>query len=417
MAYVGDTSSLWSDRVSVLDESPIEPDSGEDDQSEISSTRSLRDSIIGYITENGRTYNRYGDYFLPTDQPENERLTLQYVVMQQLFGNKVHFAPLTKPRRVLDIGTGNGVWCIDMAKKYPTAHITGTDLSLNQPLQGTYPENCHWLLDDANNEDWGSRKWDYIHTRMMLGAFNDFRVILKRAFDYLEPGGYMESQEMWPRAMCDDGTLNPQTHKFTEWIANQDQAAMRLGMPLRIANKLRRWYKEAGFVDVKEEIMRIPINGWPRDPRFKMLGKWWARSLLDGLQGFSMMLFTRAFNWTPEEVEVYLVDVRKSISDRSVHAYHQIYVVHGRKPTLEEQQRMDEQRAQERAEVMGHARRTTNGDSGVHLPERPASGRPATAQTNGAHEINQMPQQNGTSSQNSNRRPRQPFSASPHPNV
>jgi hypothetical protein len=161
---------------------------------------------------------------------------------------------------------------------------------------------------------------------MMLGAFNDFRTIINRAFETLEPGGWMESQEMWPRAMCDDETLDPNTHRFSEFIEYQDQAMMRLGLPLRIANKLKKWYNEAGFVDVREEIVRIPINGWPKDPRYKMLGKWWGRSLIDGLQGFAMAAFTRAFNWTAEEVEVYLVDVRRSIADRSVHAYHSMSV-------------------------------------------------------------------------------------------
>jgi hypothetical protein len=97
---------------------------------------------------------------------------------------------------------------------------------------------------------------------------------------------------------------------------------MEMHKPLRIANKLKRWYQDAGFIDVKEEVMRIPINGWPRDPRFKMLGKYWAKSLLDGLEGFAMKAFTGVHRWTPAEVQVYLVDVRNSIKDKSIHAYH-----------------------------------------------------------------------------------------------
>ena len=214
---------------------------------------------------------------------------------------------------------------IGAAKKFPDAEIHGTDI--NAAFVTDYPSNIRFMVDNANEEKWGNKKYDYIHTRMMLGAFNDFRVIIKRAYDHLTPGGWFESQELWTRPMCDDGTLVPEKHVFTEWIHRQDDAAMRMGRPLRIANKLKRWYKDAGFVDVHEEVLRIPINGWPKDPRYKMLGKWWGRSLMDGLQGFSMQLFTRAFNWTPEEVEVYLVDVRKSIMDRNVHAYHSMFVI------------------------------------------------------------------------------------------
>jgi hypothetical protein len=59
-------------------------------------------------------------------------------------------------------------------------------------------------------------------------------------------------------------------------------------------------------------------------------------SWLDGISGFSMAVFNRAFNWTREEIEAYLVSVRPSIKDRSAHAYHKIYVVWGRKPETTE---------------------------------------------------------------------------------
>jgi hypothetical protein len=161
---------------------------------------------------------------------------------------------------------------------------------------------------------------------MMLGSFENFETIIKRSFDHLEPGGWMESQELWPRLQCDDGTLDKATNMFDEWTGRQDEAAMRLQRPLRIANKLKRWYERNGFVDVREEVSKIPINGWAKDPRLKMLGKWWGRSLLDGLQGFSMALFTRVFAWSSLEVEVYLVKVREAMQDRSCHAYHSMYV-------------------------------------------------------------------------------------------
>jgi hypothetical protein len=297
--------------------------------------------------------------------------------------------------------------------------------------------NVNYVLDDANHERWGSKKWDYIHTRMMLGAFGDFREIINRSFRHLEPGGWMESQEMWPRAMCDDGTLDPTTNKFIEWIKWQDEAAMRLGMPLRIANKLKKWYQEAGFVEVKEEVLRIPINGWPKDPRYKMLGKWWGRSLLDGLQGFTMALFTRAFNWTAEEVEVYLVEVRKAIMDRSAHAYHSLqvmfairarvqltinrYVVYGRKPTEEEQRTIDERSAREATSLrdMVSDPVTEPSSSGPQPQDQAQSGplnlRPQTATNVLSQHVVHGP--SGRTSQSSNRRPKQPFSASPHPNV
>jgi hypothetical protein len=99
---------------------------------------------------------------------------------------------------------------------------------------------------------------------------------------------------------------------------------MAFGRPIRIANKLKRWYEQAGFEDVHEEVFKLPVNLWPKDPRYKMLGKFWRNSLLEGLQGFSLAYFSRAFGWTKDEIEVYLVNVRRAIADASVHSYHKV---------------------------------------------------------------------------------------------
>jgi len=71
---------------------------------------------------------------------------------------------------------------------------------------------------------------------------------------------------------CDDGTMRDDW-PFAEWTRYGDSAAMSLGKPLRIANKLKRWYKEAGFLDVHEEVFKIPMNPWPRDPHYKDIGR------------------------------------------------------------------------------------------------------------------------------------------------
>lgn len=164
---------------------------------------------------------------------------------------------------------------------------------------------------------------DYIHTRVLLGSFEDFRDIITKSYRYLKPGGWMESQEYMSTVYCDDGTMS-KDYVFAEWTQTQDEAAMALGKPMRIANKLKRWYEQAGFVDVHEEVYKLPINSWPKDPQFKMLGRFEESNLLDGLQAFSLQPFEKGLNWTKDEIEVYLVSVRKALSDRNVHAYHKV---------------------------------------------------------------------------------------------
>lgn len=190
-----------------------------------------------------------------------------------------------------------------MGDEFPNAEVQATDLSPIQPH--SVPENVHFFIDDASEEDWAlpPAYFDYIHTRVLLGCFEDFREIIKKGFYYTKPGGYMESQDYMSTVYCDDGTM-PSDWPFTEWIKFSDDAAMEAGRPLRIANKFKRWYEAAGFVDVQEKVFKIPVNGWPRDKHLKALGNMQEENWLAGLSAFSMAHFSRILNWSKSEIEV-----------------------------------------------------------------------------------------------------------------
>ncbi|KAF9701756.1 hypothetical protein EKO04_000667 [Ascochyta lentis] len=222
-------------------------------------------------------------------------------------------------------------------KEFPRSEIQGIDLSYIQPHN--IPSNCNFDIDNIGHEAWWTKGfchyYDYIHTRMSLGIFRDFREVIQKGFNNLEPGGYMESQELYSKVFCADGTM-PDTWPFLEWSKNQDEAAMRLGTPLRIANKLKMWYEQAGFLDVKEDVMHIPIHEWAKEGRLKMFGSFMAKNTQEGLYGWTVDYFHRAFGWTEDQARVECARVHKSLTDKSVHAFYKVYVVYGRKPHVGE---------------------------------------------------------------------------------
>lgn len=241
--------------------------------------------------------------------------------------------------RMLDIGCGTGTYAIELADMYPSALVEATDLS---PIQPTYgPANVNFIIDDAEQEDWAipHSYYDYIHTRFMLGSFRSYKDVVKRAYIYCKEGGYMESQEVDMRPHCSDGTMS-NNWKMKEWCELLIQASGMAGRSLDVGRHLKQWYVEAGFVDVQERIFRAPIGPWEEEPGRRDLGHWWVENWKLGLQGFSLALLTRGMDWSPEQVEVFLVSVRKSFEDPTVHAYHNVHVVTGRKPTKEETIRM-----------------------------------------------------------------------------
>jgi hypothetical protein len=76
-----------------------------------------------------------------------------------------------------------------------------------------------------------------------------------------------------------------------------------------------------GFVNTVEKIYKWPSNGWPKDKKFKELGMWNYANMGESTSGISMALFTRGLGWSVEELEVFLVDVRKEMKSTKIHAY------------------------------------------------------------------------------------------------
>ncbi|TGO73401.1 hypothetical protein BELL_0364g00060 [Botrytis elliptica] len=322
-------------------QSPETPESNDG-----SSSKSLTSSVVDFPEENGRTYHGYrpGTYHFPNDVNEQERLEAQFDMLKCAFSGRNFFAPLSDPRYILDIGTGTGQWAIQMGDTFPEAEVQATDLSPIQPV--SVPENVHFYIDDASDDDWvlPSNHFDYIHTRVLLGCFTDFETIIKRGFHYTKPGGYMESQEIFFTPYCDDESMT-ETWPFLEWIGFVEKAATKAGRSMNIAKNLKSWYEAAGFVDVQEKVFKLPVNPWSKDKHLYNLGEMSEENWLACLSSFSMALFSRILNWKQEQIEVYLVNVRKSIPNRNVHAYNKIYVVWGRKP--EESEKFSSSTSQE----------------------------------------------------------------------
>lgn len=90
-----------------------------------------------------------------------------------------------------------------------------------------------------------------------------------------------------------------------------------------------------------QRVDRIPMNPWPKDPSLKKMGRLWEANWLDGLSAFSYKLFgPEGLGWSQHELEVFLIDVRKCVRDRNVHAYQKVYVVYGRRPSEAEEKVM-----------------------------------------------------------------------------
>lgn len=82
---------------------------------------SLDSAVDDYIFSHGRRYHRFreGAYHFPNDDIEQEREDMKHAMVVNLCGDKLHFAPLEELdqrgglQKVIDLGTGTGIWAID----------------------------------------------------------------------------------------------------------------------------------------------------------------------------------------------------------------------------------------------------------------------------------------------------------------
>ncbi len=305
-------------------------------------THSLSLSLTNYPVHWGRSYHRYreGSYLYPNDEDERNRLDHQHAILNHYFDGRLFFSPLDPDttKEVLDIGTGTGTWCVELSdtNKLPHAQIYGIDLSPIQPEM--VPENVTFEIQDCADQDWcrTPESIDLIHSRFMAGSLESYKKMIRTARKYLKPGtGWLELHEIHPKPVCDDGTM-PKGWKLAEWEERLNDASvnkLQPPRPIRVAESLKTWMQASGYEDVYEQLFKIPISGWPKDAKMKKIGECYGANWFHGLPGYSYKLFgPEGHGWSRDEVELMMVDVRKALKQRSVHAYVFYHVVCGRCP-------------------------------------------------------------------------------------
>lgn len=136
----------------------------------------------------------------------------------------------------------------------------------------------------------------------------------------LEPGGYVELQEVDSALKSDDGTLTPD-HKLHQWCRLLNEACDKMGRPMVPLAQIKEYMVEAGFVDIVDTYFKWPTNQWPKDKLYKTIGQWNNINTGYALEGAALAPFTRIHGWSREEVSVFVTGARKDLNDPAIHAY------------------------------------------------------------------------------------------------
>ncbi|KAA8567514.1 hypothetical protein EYC84_007990 [Monilinia fructicola] len=198
----------------------------------------------------------------------------------QCCNGSLYLAPIPDDvERVLDLGTGTGIWAIDFADLFPNASVLGTDLSPIQP--DMVPPNCRFEIDDMTEEwTYPPNYFDFIHIRGLFGSIHDWNNLYAQAYKHLKPGGFIQHIEPSLYIHCDDDTvpLDSPLHRFAE---------------------------ESGIC-YKFDV---------------------------GLEGFAVQLLTNVMGMSLPEVQLFCAEVRAAARDRRAHSYYPHKLVYAQKPS------------------------------------------------------------------------------------
>lgn len=232
----------------------------------------------------------------------------------------LYWAPIEKPKNVLDAGTGTGIWAIQFAKQHPEANVVGSDLSLIQP--SNVPSNCTFIREDLEEEWIHQQPFDFVHLRAMCTCFSNPQGVMQTIFDNLAPGGWCEYHEY---AMDSAVGSDPASEELlrnspvSKFINLMILGMKNIGRDITVANKYKKWMQEVGFTEIVERQILCPITGWPLNPEDKLLGQFYHLHSEKAMG--SMVKLLVAAGMTMEEIPKLIQDSKLCLSNANFRVY------------------------------------------------------------------------------------------------
>ncbi|KAF4631398.1 hypothetical protein G7Y89_g6735 [Cudoniella acicularis] len=211
-------------------------------------TSALDNSFLETVIIHNREYQQYSVanqvYFVPIDEDELERLDIMNNVLNRVFDGRLLFPPLSRPRRILDCGYGNGSWAVEVADQNPRCEVLGIDINPWQPEE--IPRNLFTF--PAHN-------FDLVHSQMMANGIhvNRWTEYLRDMFRVTRPGGWCQMVELYYNVQSDNGSLTDGSSK------DRNSKCMRLSS-FHTDHALRQWstrYLES-LQSLKD--LRVPLR-------------------------------------------------------------------------------------------------------------------------------------------------------------
>jgi SAM-dependent methyltransferase len=279
---------------------------------------------VNLTIRDGRVFIKGATYMGPADEDEVDRLNEQHFMLRHVVGQN-YVAPLDAIpiHDVLDMGTGTGIWVLEMAHEFPTANFVGIDINnVNQPTT-VLPNNVQFQLGDVlKGIDYPNSSFDYIHARLLVGGIPraGWSNTLLEYHRMLRPGGFLELIEP-DMLVRNPGPVGLQlVNRIPQFL----QEAHGVD-PSIFSDTMTRMLRTSGFNPVNMVPLELPIGKWGG-----VTGEMQLRNYLGIVRIFKAPMIRAGIfendDWVEQKLQEWIHEVNTNQS------YMHLYYYVGRKP-------------------------------------------------------------------------------------
>lgn len=271
-------------------------------------------------------------YILSRDREESARLDAQHEVFVSSAGYLIHpqiLSSIPSTASVADVGTGTGIWLLQVADVLPAAKIVGFDISPEQFRDKSISLEIIDIRQPIPARF--QSQFDVVHLRLLLGGLipNDWAIVASNALKLLRPGGWIQWTEISPGRMT-----------FVSLVPGGASKVIHshriLRETTRLAQQQGHWLDEdmPRFLDVVQGagFERCELDLYSSDRETSMRSQA-AQVMLPALWGALRNVIDKGHcGVSAKEAETWIEGAKMEMDRREAYMRWDVYTVTGRKP-------------------------------------------------------------------------------------
>jgi hypothetical protein len=147
----------------------------------------------------------------------------------------------------------------------------------------------------------------------------------------LKPGGWVEVQDIVPRATSDDGTV-PSDYPLNKFYSMLGGVLNdKYGFDLWAVEQIPGLLQRLGYVNVQKKVYHMPLGEWAKDKHLRLLGGCFREVVMDFVGAMAARPLVEG-GYDREEIDELVSSITAAVMNRRIHAYMPIHFVWAQRP-------------------------------------------------------------------------------------